>query len=59
MNRLFKELYDRFYTPPELPAQKQETEEFHPPIEMLEKTKPAGVTNRRCQRPLCGGHINR
>lgn len=29
MNKLFKDLYDCFYTPPELPAQKQEIEECH------------------------------
>ena len=28
-NKLFKELYDCFYTPPEHPAQKQEIEECH------------------------------
>ena len=28
-NKLLKELYDCFYTPPELPAQKQEIEECH------------------------------
>lgn len=27
--KLLKNLYDCFYTPPELPAQKQEIEEFH------------------------------
>ena len=35
---LLKELYDCFYTPPELPAQKQEIEECHQAlIEVLEK----------------------
>ena len=29
MNNLLKDLYDCFYTPPELPAQKQEIEECH------------------------------
>ena len=29
MNKLLKDLYDCFYTPPELPAQKQEIEECH------------------------------
>ena len=29
MNKLLKDLYDCFYTPPELSAQKQETEECH------------------------------
>ena len=28
-NKLLKDLYDCFYTPPELPAQKQEIEECH------------------------------
>ena len=28
-NKLLKELYDCFYVPPELPAQKQEIEECH------------------------------
>ena len=37
-NKLLKELYDCFYTPPELPAQKQEIEECHQAlIEALEK----------------------
>ena len=29
MNKLLKDLYDRFYIPPELSAQKQEVEECH------------------------------
>ena len=29
MNKLLKDLYDCFYLPPELPAQKQEIEECH------------------------------
>ena len=29
MNKLLKKLYDCFYIPPELPAQKQEIEECH------------------------------
>ena len=29
MNKLLKDLYNCFYTPPELPAQKQEIEECH------------------------------
>lgn len=29
MNKLLKDLYDCFYIPPELPAQKQEIEECH------------------------------
>lgn len=29
MNKLLKDLYDYFYTPPNLPAQKQEIEECH------------------------------
>ena len=29
MNKLLKDLYDCFYTPPELPVQKQEIEECH------------------------------
>ena len=29
MNKLLKDLYDCFYNPPELPAQKQEIEECH------------------------------
>lgn len=38
MNRLLKDLYDSFYTPPEFPAQKQEIEECHQAlIESLEK----------------------
>ena len=38
MNKLLKDLYDCFYTPPELPAQKQEVEECHQAlIELLEK----------------------
>ena len=37
-NKLLKELYDCFYTPPELPAQKQEIEECHQAlIEALDK----------------------
>ena len=37
-NKLLKELYDCFYVPPELPAQKQEIEECHQAlIEALEK----------------------
>ena len=37
-NKLLKELYDCFYAPPELPAQKQEIEECHQAlIEALEK----------------------
>ena len=38
MNKLLKDLYDCFYTPPELPAQKQEIEECHQAlIEALDK----------------------
>ena len=38
MNKLLKDLYDCFYTPPELTAQKQEIEECHHAlIEALEK----------------------
>ena len=38
MNKLLKDLYDCFYTPLELPAQKQEIEECHQTlIEALEK----------------------
>lgn len=38
MNRLLKDLYDCFYAPPELPAQKQEIEECHQVlIESLDK----------------------
>ena len=37
-NKLLKELYDCFYIPPELPAQKQEIEACHQVlIEVLEK----------------------
>ena len=37
-NELLKDLYDCFYTPPELPAQKQEIEECHRAlIEALDK----------------------
>ena len=37
-NKLLKELYDCFYVPPELPAQKQEIEECHKAlVEVLEK----------------------
>lgn len=37
-NKLLKELYDCFYIPPELPAQKQEIEECHQAlIEVSEK----------------------
>ena len=37
-NKLLKELYDYFYIPPELPAQKQEIEECHQAlIEALDK----------------------
>ena len=37
-NKLLKELYDCFYTPPELPSQQQEIEECHQAlIEVLEK----------------------
>ena len=38
MKELLKDLYDCFYTPPELSAQKQEVEECHQAlIEVLEK----------------------
>ena len=38
MNKLLKDLYDCFYTPPELLAQKKEIEECHQAlIEVLEK----------------------
>lgn len=38
MKKLFKELYDRFYTPPELPVQEQEVEEsHHPPLRCQRK----------------------
>ena len=38
MNKLLKDLYDCFYVPPELPAQKQEIEESHQAlIEVLDK----------------------
>ena len=38
MNKLLKDLYDYFYTPPDLPAQKQEIEECHQAlIGVLEK----------------------
>lgn len=38
MKTLLKDLYDCFYTPPELPAQKKEIEECHQAlIEVLEK----------------------
>ena len=38
MNKLFKDLYDCFYIPPELSAQKQEIEECHQAlIEALDK----------------------
>ena len=38
MNKLLKDLYDCFYIPPELPAQKQEIEECHQAlIEALDK----------------------
>ena len=37
-NKLLKDLYDCFYVPPELPAQKQEIEECHQAlIEALDK----------------------
>ena len=37
-NKMLKEIYDCFYTPPEFPAQKQEIEECHQAlIEALEK----------------------
>ena len=37
-NKLLKELYDCFYVPPELPAQKKEIEECHQSlIEILDK----------------------
>ena len=37
-NKLLKDLYDCFYTPPELPAQKQEVEECHQAlIDVLDK----------------------
>ena len=37
-NKLLKDLYDCFYTPPELPAQKQEIEKCHQAlIEALDK----------------------
>ena len=45
-NKLLKELYDCFYVPPELPAQKQEIEECHQAlIEALEKPD---LQNDRC-----------
>ena len=38
MNKLIKDLYDCFYIPPELSAQKQEVEECHQAlVDMLEK----------------------
>ena len=38
MNKLLKDLYDCFYIPPELSAQKQEVEEFHQAlVDVLEK----------------------
>ena len=38
MNKPLKDLYDCFYTPPELPVQKREIEECHQAlIEVLEK----------------------
>ena len=38
MNKLLKNLYECFYIPPELPAQKQELEECHPArINVLDK----------------------
>ena len=38
MNKLLKDLYDCFYTPPELSAQKQEVEECHQAlVDVLEK----------------------
>lgn len=38
MNKLLKDLYDCFYTPPGLPTQKQEIEECHQAlIEVLDK----------------------
>lgn len=38
MNKLLKDLYDCFYIPPELSAQKQEVEECHQAlVDMLEK----------------------
>ena len=38
MNKLLKDLYDCFYIPPELPAQKREIEECHQTlIEVLDK----------------------
>lgn len=41
MNKLLKDLYDCFYTPPELLAQKKEIEECHQAlIEVLEKPEP-------------------
>lgn len=38
MNKLLKDLYDCFYIPPELSAQKQEVEECHQAlVDVLEK----------------------
>lgn len=38
MNKLLKDLYDCFYIPPELSAQKQEVEEYHQAlVDVLEK----------------------
>lgn len=38
MNKLLKDLYDCFYSPPEIPVQKQEIEECHQAlIEVLDK----------------------
>ena len=38
MNKLLKDMYDSFYTPPEFPAQRQEIEQCHQAlIEALDK----------------------
>ena len=61
MNKLLKDLYDRFYTPPELAATKREIEECHRAlIEALGKPERRLVLKiDRCQGPYFGGYFAR
>ena len=58
MNKLLKDLYDRFYTPPELAATKREIEECHRAL-AGQAGAPIGAEDHRCQGPYFGGHFAR
>ena len=60
MNKLLKDLYDCFYTSPELSTQKQEVEECHQALISAGQTGAVvGTADHRCQGPHCRGHIHR